>query len=286
MAVEETVGYNTTAKAYPNWKSYVMSSHGFTNNYTRSNGTQLQRARLYATTGSARANYSPNPNSLDVYPATQVNTTLFKEFQYNPPELRMQVAMSPLDPGDSQNNEGNTDGGATLGIASTGVEMLFDRTQETHAGQMAGSRFDEYGRLGVAKDIMDVYAVIKGDKELLEAGADKKSLSALTNEMTDLVRNGSKMILSSAVAIQYSRDFILYGFVTDLSFRFVKFNHMLVPTMGYVSLNMDIHNAGNTSLVRNLMVPAASTSTRSTVEGAVSSGVSSVLGSIGWGPPR
>lgn len=256
-SVNRSVGQSD--RMHPNWKSTIMSSPPSSRSIsdpTRPVPSVLARGKLFSvqTRSDSRATQVdgrwyglPDGGSSSDF---RINTTLFKDFQYNPPELQMALSLAPVNPDGTENPGGNFDSTVSLGAASTAVELLFDRTQEQHAGQRVGSQYREFARLGVAKDILDVYAVIRGDEELLRTD-DTRSLTNLTAQMTDLVARGSGVLQAFRVALAYSPDFIIFGFVTSMNFRFVKFNHQLIPTMGFVTLNIDIFNLGNQRLVYN-----------------------------------
>jgi hypothetical protein len=262
---------------YPNNNSYVMSSNTARkgpSNGGRGDGSFLRKATLYSVRTTTVRAYDLPSNTSYVPPEfkggqKEIVTELRKQFQYNPPQIDMSIQMSPTDPVESILGGGALQSGSTIGIATTGIEMLFDRTLDTNAGRAGRPSSAAFAKLGVAKDILDVFAVVKGDPTLMEASNDAaatagKSLTDLTSQLTDLVQQGSQILMGARVAIAYSPEFILYGLVQNMHYRFVKFNHNLIPTMGYVNLNIDIHNAGNTSLIRNEMAPPPLTdSTRS-----------------------
>jgi hypothetical protein len=164
--------------------------------------------------------------------------------------------------------------------------MLFDRTAEVQGAWRTGSTSNEYGRLGIAKDILDVYAVLRGDPTLLEA-SDNKSIASLTKEMTDLVARGSEILMGHRVAIAYSRDLVIFGLVTSMNFRFLKFNRGLIPTFGYVDLTLDIHNANNTAGVRsemgvNQLPSTTTTGSRVSTTGTPATSTPATNTSTGW----
>ena len=250
-------GYGSTI--YPNWQSYVMSGRhsNVKNDQGRPvGGGVLKKAVLYSATvaGGAINQTSGASVGSDFAGNTEIVTSLRKPFQFNPPSLIMRIGMAGTDSSDSAQSGGNLKETAYIGTAGTSVEMLFDRTAEVHAGKMnPGGKHSEYAKLGVAKDVLDVYAVLRGEPELLEA-SDDKSIANLTLTLTDLVSRGSQILMGHRAAISYSRDLVVYGLVTNMQFRFVKFNHELIPTFGFVDLTFDVHKATNTSEVRTEMV--------------------------------
>lgn len=271
----DIAGVGVSRGGYPNAKSYQVSAPvGLVRNRTLRKGKIYSVRKKAAFDGTVQAMPgTPQETTFRIPARPEIITTLSKEFQFNPPDLYMSLGMSPLDPNYSAQEGGSTTG-LQLGVATTGVDLFFDRTIETNktwdiTGQGATT---QWSRLGVAKDILDIYAIVRGDEALLKAQS-AYSLSELSSELTDLVASGN-VIQTGMVAIQYSDDFILYGLVTGMNFRFVKFNHRLIPTMGHVKLDLDIHNAGNSALVQNQFIGGASTggSTSGGFGGASASG--------------
>jgi len=253
-------------KLYPNdGKSYVMSGGGASSDDRRGQPqarSSIKKAVLYAVSnmGSGTTGFDGNvyglPNGgLGSGTSEITSPPLKKEFQFNPPTLIMSIQMAATDSSDTQQPGGNLSGNQYIGTAGSSVEMLFDRTAEVHRGiQDPNGAYGEYARLGVAKDILDVYAVLIGDPTLLEAQTDK-NIRELTRGLTDLVSQGSRILMGHRAAISYSHDLVVFGLVTEMRFRFIRFNYQLIPTFGYVDLKFDVHKAGNTSSVRNEMAP-------------------------------
>lgn len=239
---------STDLGGYPNSRAtHVSAPTGLTRNRSLVRGRIYSVDRKQAAFDGAdvtlRIPGQRNPRTVSIPSRPEISTTLFKDFQFNPPDLYMHIGMAPTEPDDAAEEGGKFERMNKLGVASTGIDLLFDRTLESNNGR------SQWWRLGVAKDILDVYGVIRGDEELLKAQSTY-SLSKLTSDLTDLVAGGN-VIQTGMVAVQYSEDFILYGLVVGMNFRFVKFNHKLIPTMGHVRLDIDIHSTGNTSMIRN-----------------------------------
>lgn len=271
----------TGSRIYPNAKSYAMSRSAPGNPSARSDirrflDGRLRKATIYSvkrdtsvtSTVFDRAAPTAAPGGtigLPIGNKSEIVTTLKKQFQFNPPDLYLNVGMSGTVPAEATNS--NASSGtphAQIGIASTGIEMLFDRTLESYADSGKAPTSDNpYGRMGVAKDILDIYGVIAGDASFMNID-EELSLTKLTQSMTDLVAQGSYAVMGGLVAIAYSDDFVLYGLVTGMNFRFVKFNHKLVPIMGYVSLNLDVHNANNSSAINNAFIGVGGSDTTAT----------------------
>lgn len=264
---------------HPNFVSYRMSSHGLQSGHTLGPQRRLEKGKLYSVSRASEGVQAPKRP-----PASVIETTLVKTFQYNPPEMYLNVNMAPTEP-DEAAVQGGIAGDAQIGYATTGIEMLFSRGQELVEGKRSpNGRWGAYARHGVAKDILDVYAVVKGDREMLENTTDR-SISQLTAELTDLAANGSEIIMGHRVAIAFSEDFILFGSVTSMNFRFVRWNHQLIPTFAYVTLNVDVHNLGNKSLIRNQFVGTAlDEAPRSTTNPAVTNAYTDLTNRIAWGP--
>jgi len=268
---------------YPNVQSYAMS--GFSGR-GMSGGNKLRRAVLYSakkTTSEPAATgiFGPSPGSAPyLRRGSEIITTLSKSFQFNPPTMLLGINVAPTDPEEAELEGGTAaEAGGYIGTAGTSVEMLFERSIEVQAGS------GEYKRLGVAKDVLDVIAVLRGDPTLMEA-SDDKSLREFTHMLTDLVGNGSKVLMAYRAAIVYSEDLVLYGLVTNMNIRFLQFNRDLVPTMGYVDLTFDIHNATNTA---GMMAQAVGASAASNTGTPTSSAVTNAIGqawnnvATGWG---
>lgn len=287
MSDVENREYSAGGSIHPNMKSYRMASpqSGIGTPGLRT----IRRAVLYSTkrteepksTGTDGGFWGSNTGGEDVAGKTlgtrmlgggqghtEIVTTLKKPFQYNPPNLLMGIQMSPVDHEDSLTPGGNLGTDMTLGSAGSSIEMMFDRTMEVFAGVRSISKeHSEYARLGVAKDILDVYAVLSGDPAMLEA-SDGKSIAALTREMSDLVTHGSSVVMKTGAAISYSENLVIFGMVTSLSLRFLQFTRDLVPTFGYCHLQFDIYNAGNKGLVANRMGVTDPTSSLNAATGA------------------
>ena len=271
------------ADRYPNRHSYAMS--GFSARGTP--GNKLRRAVLYsakktssepAATGGI---FGQNPNVTPYLKqqSSEIISTLSKPFQFNPPTMLLGINVAPTDPEEAELAGGTAaEAGGYIGTAGTSVEMLFERSIEVQG--MSG----EYGRLGVAKDVLDVIAVLRGDATLLEA-SDDKSLREFTHMLTDLVGNGSKVLMAYRAAIVYSQDLVLYGLVTNMNIRFLQFNHDLIPTMGYVDLTFDIHNATNTAGMMSQAVGAVAGSNTGTPTDTAANAVKQAWSNVatGWG---
>jgi hypothetical protein len=265
------------ADKYPNRHSYAMSS--FSARGTP--GNKLRRAVLYSakkttSEGAQPGIFGPSPGSAPyLKQSSEIITTLSKPFQFNPPTMLLGINVAPTDPEEAELEGGTAaQAGGYIGTAGTSVEMLFERSIEVQG--MSG----EYGRLGVAKDVLDVIAVLRGDATLLEA-SDDKSLREFTHMLTDLVGNASKVLMAYRAAIVYSQDLVLYGLVTNMNIRFLQFNHDLIPTMGYVDLTFDIHNATNTAGMMSQAVGATTASNTGTPTDVVAKAWSNVT--TGWG---
>jgi len=238
---------------YPNSQSYAMSG---ASGRGQPGNNKLQRAVLYSakkTTSEEEGGggiFGPSPGSAPYLrrASTEIITTLKKPFQFNPPSLLLQLAVAPSDP-EAAILAGGTEAGGSLGSATTSVEMLFERSMEVHAG------IGEYKRLGVAKDYLDVIAVLRGDPTLLDASSDK-TIREFTHSMTDLVGNGSEILMTHRAAIVYSEDLVVFGLITNIRLRFLQFSRDLIPTMGYIDLEFEIHNATNRTGVTSQAVSA------------------------------
>jgi hypothetical protein len=275
------------SKFYPNAKSYRMSSAlpsvGVLNGPKdqRTHGGQLVKAVLYSVKRESNQVFDfASPTSAIKTPTgarSEIDTTLKKQFQFNPPDLQMSVQMAPTDPYESTNAAASSGSyHAQIGIASTGVEMLFDRTLEC----ADPSSNNPYARLGVAKDIFDIYGVIAGNADFFDVGDEELTITNWTRSLSDLVTGGSEAVMGGLVAIQYSADFVIFGLVTGLSFRFVKFNHRLVPIMGYVSMQVDIHNVNNSTTVSNQFIPANAAASETADDVAAANGLDTVINRI------
>jgi hypothetical protein len=258
---ENNATYAPGAILYPNAKSYKVSNPASpagrkTLTPTTTPGAYaapLRKARIYSvkqTLGELYEKYPGAPGSYALGRKT-LDTKLSKTFQFNPPEIQMRMYTAPTDnPEDAPDGVSTATTNLQLGLASTDLSMFFERKQEVHTGRIAGGKYAEYGRLGIAKDILDVFAIIKGDEAMMDAG-ENKTLTALTSEMTDLVSNGSQLIMQGFVAIQYSPDFTFYGQVTEMAFRFVQFNHAMVPTMGFIDIGLEVHRVDNQAQINS-----------------------------------
>ncbi len=275
---------------YPNMKSYRMSASGGANL-----NQQLAKGTLFSVRTSMVGAQEYDSNGYMISPAqTEIDTTLSKEFQFNPPELNLAIQYQPVDPEPSMQQGGNYKDGITVGIANTAVEMLFSREQETYLSERDNNRFANYQGIGVIKDILDVYAVIKGDAEMFKAlnnastgGTAAPDMATLTQEMFDLAQSGSPLLQSGTVALKFSQRLVLYGRITSMSFRLVKFNRSLIPTMGYVDLQYDIMNTGSTGYVSNLMAVTGGEAAvdPGTRQGNTSTTPNAATSSSGWDAP-
>ena len=253
--------------AYPNWKSYSnIPPRPGVGLY---NGQLLRHGYIYG--------YKPVKSVEDVNKITgpsdeatramrasamrQLDWNNVIVFQFNPPSLDLAVQMMNSDNPEMENPEGNLPG-AAVGLASTMLELYFDRTNEVARatagahGRAGEKRFKE---LGVQCDLFDLLKVMSGgDSSVLVSGDEQVtiddpddtapvlpgSMNDLTGQMFDAVISGSKIYFKPFVVVFNQNLAVHVQKLSSFAFSYLRFTADLVPTHLKVSLGLEITNMG------------------------------------------
>jgi hypothetical protein len=197
---------------------------------------------------------------------TNIDERVYKKFQYNPAEVQMSMNAVATDTSQSANPGGNLNGIVQgMGALQMDIKLQFTRDQEvyiatndkvsrTGIGDLSGvvnrDALEVYKRIGVQKDVFDLYRVILSSGNNADnATADAQTqtlpndmtLSGLTKKAFDLASAGS-FLLMQPVAIQINEDAIFYGFISTFNVVYNKFNFNMVPVWAQVSMSLDVTN--------------------------------------------
>jgi len=280
LAAASSLQYSKTGKDtgdhydYPNIDTYRGSLRG--------NGTTLSKGAIFGL-GVSTVNVSQSPTSgtpggpVPVV-TRQVLTQYYKKFQFNPVTLQMNTQFVPVESKAAEQNGGGATNVTGLGSMTTAIELMFMRETETFRatnGNLGGGRMNAqsaavYKRIGVMKDIYDLYRVIlangddqpNGSKDI--ALPDDMTLSALSGRAFDLATAGS-LLFGRAIGLFFNPDMIVYGNVTGLSIVFKKWNSNYVPTVATANLSMEAVSARPSTAATSTSAP---TTTATTASGA------------------
>jgi len=256
---------------YPNQKSYallpVSKQHG---NFTWQ-GRSLRHGYIFGYKETAPASSGGPPiigGVIDAVNAAaaayrQINYNNYKMFQFNPPALSMSASLMNVEDAEVQASGGNLSNPA-VGLASSSLELFFDRTSEiarAHQRLASGSTYtnDEIWRdLGVQVDLFDFFKVISGgDKSLLgqyteesspEGGVVRSgSMNHLTGSLFDAAIAGSK-IMYRPFAVVFNPNLTMHvNRMTNFAFTYLRFTPDLVPTSVKLEIGLEITNMGTKS---------------------------------------
>ena len=227
---------------YPNLSSY---------NAGREFGSKLRHGIIYSLL-QRNSQMSTDPTRSGTF-RKDINTNLYKYFQYNPPDLSISLQGGNVNPPGTDTPGGGAEGIIGVGNASASFELFFTRDQETYAGTRNIGRLSNsqgytlYKRLGVQRDIMDLYRVILGADNELDLPTDS-SIFKLTSSFFDFAAQG-RSIIQRPVCVTWNDDLTLYGNVDSLGWRFTKFNFDLVPIWANVTISLTILNIANTAQI-------------------------------------
>ncbi|MEJ7654107.1 MAG: hypothetical protein WKH64_12655 [Chloroflexia bacterium] len=197
-----------------------------------------------------------------------------KQFQFNPPGLNIAIDFDTVMAPDASLGDGGADQGTSLGFASTGINMFFDRTQEVFAANQGTKGVDTIFRdIGVQKDFYDVFRVIMArdneywDKVNSSGGFIEGlgtgnvvggSISDVMAKVFDLSASGYEAN-SSPVAVYFNANLVLLGLVTGISYVFSKFNASLVPYAGSIDVQLSILRSTSANAVNTLLAAGVGT---------------------------
>jgi hypothetical protein len=216
---------------------------------------------------------------------------LVKRFQFNPPEFRFDMQASAAAPAASEATGGGAgEAGFVLGASKTALSLVFNRELEVfRAKNNADGTPAEFGRYGVQLDILDVFKVILGAKQVQEldaqqgetpgfnitAGTDSGAISRSTgsvmssiNQMHkylfDTVNTAATGVISHPIGVIINNDLAFYGHVMGMSYDFKKFTKDLVPTLGSVGLDIEVRKTGTSLTTTGMFGSSSSTATGAT----------------------
>ena len=202
-----------------------------------------------------------------------INPNLAKSFQYNPSDIGFSLSASGIAPTDSD----TAGGGAppiSVGLATSKLNLHFDREQEMRAanskGIVATPRSKLFKRLGVQRDLVDLYRVLLGNQDELAKGSpilvpSDASIASMTSGMVDFAAAGQP-ILFGLICFAFNDDFVVYGKVTGFSWNFTKWNFDLVPVWLDVEITLGVYdNASLTTVSGAGTTPVGGSYTSNTV---------------------
>jgi hypothetical protein len=249
---------------YPSYKSYIASSQASRSGpMARGADKRLTKTVIYSLKRSTSTTTTGSPSVDRLLAPTEIDYTLAKVVQFNQSMQELSIGAEL-----TSTKESEVQGGAVgqnvgqIGVGSTGFEFLFDRQAEVLLGTNGEPKYAEFGQVGVVSDIMDVYAVMTRNVDLFnrqgmyapgENGA--ATMTKVVRQIYDLVGEGSESIFTEPVAVQLNPKFVFFGMVKSFQIRFVKFNHLLVPTVGFMEMKLDIFNANDRRTINNEMLP-------------------------------
>jgi hypothetical protein len=188
---------------------------------------------------------------------------LVKRFQFNPPEFRFDMQSTASAPAAGEATGGGAgEAGFVLGASKTALSLVFNRELEVfRAKNNASDTPAEFGRYGVQLDILDVFKVILGAKQVAEleaqqgetvgfnitsgtdsgaltraSGSAMSSLNQMHKYLFDTVNAAATGVISHPIGVIINNDLAFYGHVMGMSYDFKKFTKDLVPTLGSVGL--------------------------------------------------
>lgn len=192
---------------------------------------------------------------------------IYKEFQFNPAEIDMQLATVATDPAASLGSGGNSTGAGTqVGQMTVSVNLLFNREQEVYyatRGKTADVVFtpgsgvsvrpqpysvddmESFRRLGVQRDIYDVFRILladQADDPTLSMTLDM-TMTGVTKKFYDLSSAGAQVLGKAFVVLALNDDIAFYGQLTGLNIAFKKFNANMVPVWAEVGMELSVLNA-------------------------------------------
>lgn len=250
--------------AYPNASSYV--SNGRT-------GT-LRKGAICGMTDEydVRDVASAITGGLVKRPVLDLN--FYKEFQFNPANIAFAINATATVPADTT-APGAGDKSGAVGYASTQIELMFYRDIEVArsnynpnnsniSGQPTDPERDLLQKIGVQRDIYDLYRVLLGTQAEELTLPPEQSVFGISQSMYDLAAGGGNIIFGN-VAIIFNDQFVVFGQPTSMNFGFEMFNHNLVPTAARVTLGLGLFNIGT----RSSVVASSRPATSSVVESAM-----------------
>lgn len=185
-----------------------------------------------------------------------------KMFQFNPPHMPVALGLMEVDNADAQDPRGLLFQKTGVGVASTTLEMYFNRTREVNSS-MAGFEDPLWRELGVQIDLFDVLRVISGGDESLYSGdtqltdspyggtVRQDSLNKLTGSFYDAVISGTN-IQFQHFAIVFNPNLAMHvQRITSFSFDFLQFTKDLVPTTMQIMFELQIANMGTSTYVNS-----------------------------------
>ena len=152
---------------YPNQKSYALLPVNRQHGGFTWQGRSLRHGYIYGYKAAAASEYNvlssaPLRGRLTTF--RQIDYTNYKIFQFNPPGLTMNVTMMNVDSPENE-AEGGALGSPAVGLATSGLELFFDRTDEiARRTRLAPLAYTEirWRDLGVQVDLFDFLKVISG----------------------------------------------------------------------------------------------------------------------------
>jgi hypothetical protein len=155
--------------------------------------------------------------------------------------------------------QGGVDPTSGVGIATTRLELMFDRTEEiTRSNNGHGST--AWRDLGVQQDLFDLLKVMSGgDQSKLGLYTDvsdeggtvrKESTNSITGNLFDAALAGNSALNFCSFAVVFNPNLAIHvRRLTGFTFTYLRFTSDLVPTTVQVELDLEIANMGTKSYI-------------------------------------
>jgi hypothetical protein len=256
---------------YPNQRSYALLPVSQQHDNFHWQGRSLRHGYIYgyksaALPATATGTVPPGTNAT----YRQVNFANYKMFQFNPAALGMSVQMMTTEDKETQASGGALPSTA-VGLASTSLELFFDRTEEI-ARSNKGIGDEIWRDLGVQVDLFDFLMVISGgdtsmlgtfqtDTNVPEEGwgsVQKGSMNQLSGMLFDSAI-ASSAIMFKPFAIVFNPNLTMHiQQMTSFAFTYVRFTPDLVPTTVKLEITVQITNMGTKSYATSINAPEGS----------------------------
>lgn len=253
---------------YPNAAAYALLPHHAAHGDFVGQGRMLRHGYIFGYKEIATGITTTGPNAtgpsdeatraLRAASSRQIEWSNSKIFQFNPPALGLNATLMQ-----TEDAEVSGDGGALptpgVGLASFGIELFFDRTEEI-ARANAGHGDEKWRELGVQMDLYELLKVISGGESsklgtYVDPGTDADtggaggavqagSLNHFTGSLFDAAIGGSQLMFRSFAVVFNPNLTIHVNKMTSFAFTYLRFTSDLVPTSMKVEMGLEITNMG------------------------------------------
>jgi hypothetical protein len=185
----------------------------------------------------------------------RIDFTNYKMFQFNPVALSLNATVALTEGGDVVADGGNL-GNPTVGLASSSLELFFDRTEEI-ARANNGHGPEIWRDLGVQQDLFEFFKVISGgdtsnlggftESTTEEGTVQSGSMNHLTGKLFDSAVAGSNLLFRP-FAVVFNPNLTMHvNRMTSFAFTYLRFTSNLVPTTVKLEIGLEIFNIGTKS---------------------------------------